>query len=282
MGAKREQAEGAERSAAVNSGMRHVPCEIELDMAAGLRVAPKDADRGQGPHIADTRDLRKRAQAPPAGLGYRQEGIMAQVEAAPTAMLDPAHSHDGSLELAHSDVAHGAEPYLFRAACGQSGEKPRAEPIGRLIRFIGYAVENGVLDGDRALDTLVGRHMFQKQAYIAQELGMRIGYKFEFLKNGAYSPAMAVDVYKRGAAAAGGEAFVPDPMASRAFVRIVRKRDPEWLQVATFAVRDREVPGARDEFLNDRYGHLEYDRRLVMEVFAEVDARMEWLRGAAG
>ncbi len=150
--------------------------------------------------------------------------------------------------------------------------------VGRLAGFIDHAVAHGLLGGEGDLDTFIGRHNLQKHAYIAQELGIRIGYEFEFLKNGAYSPAMAVDTYKRDRAPRYAEALDPDPGATRTLVRIARGRGTEWLQVATFAVRDRAVSGALERFLADRHRHMRYDRRLVREVFAEVGSCM----GAGG
>lgn len=267
---------------ATRAGVLHSPCEIELDRAAELCEARGGSGQGWNVAMADMRDLRGRAQVPPVGLGYRQEGILAQVERVPLVMLESGHRHADALELDLRKETRVTASALLKATDGQDGDdRLRAKLVGRLNQFIYHVVESGVLDDVNALDGFLGRHMLQKHAYIAQELGIHIGYKFEFIKNGAYSAAMAVDMYDRGLAAFGQEELAMEPGAREAFVNMVRGRGPEWLQIATFAVRDHGVPGAREAFLSDMYGHLEYDRRLVEAVFAEVGSRMDRLGGRA-
>lgn len=271
--------EQAGRSSPARRGALHAPCNIELHRDANLGVASEDGDLGWNGAMSDTHDLLRRAQAPFAHRGYRQEGVMTQPESAMTVRLETTYRNDGALELDLRDATRKEYPVVEVAAGPADNERLRAELVGRLVQFIDFVVKNGLLEGITSLDTFAGRHALQKYAYIAQELGMSIGYRFEFLKNGAFSPAMAVDIYERGVAETGTEAFVPEPEASRAFVELVRGKGLEWLQIATFAVRDHGVPGAREKFSNDRYGHLEYDQRLVKAVFAEVGLRMERLRG---
>lgn len=271
------------RSAPARGSAPHAPCNVEIYRDAGLGVASEDGDPGRDFAMPDTRDLLGRAQAPFARRGYRQEGIMAQPESAMAVRLEAAYRHDGALDLDFCYAEQSGAGSTVRAVDGPAGnERLRAELVGRLVQFIDFVVESGLLEGAKALDAFAGRHALQKYAYIAQELGMRIGYRFEFLKNGAYSPAMAVDIYERSAAVAGSEAFVPTPRVSKAFVEMVGGRGLEWLQIATFAVRDHGVSGAHEKFANDRYGHLEYDKRLVRSVFAEVSSRMGRLMGGQG
>lgn len=281
MGTGRGQAEAARRTVAARAGARDFACGIELDTAASLHEAADGDERGQGPSMDTARALWG-AHDPPAGLVYRQEGLLEQLERVRLPAPEHAYCPGGAVELDLSGVGQSGEvPGIKAAQVPPDGELRRAELIGRLVQFIDYAVENGVLEGADALDTFIGRHVIQKHAYIAQELGMDIGYRFEFLKHGAYSPAMAVDIYERDLAVMGPVAFDPEPRESRAFVDLVRGRGPKWLQVATFAMRDRGTLGACEAFINDRYRHLEYDHGLVKGVFAEVALRMEWLEGGA-
>ncbi|RNJ73371.1 MAG: hypothetical protein EB824_04825 [Thaumarchaeota archaeon S15] len=275
MGARQEQAVEEGRSALARNGAPHAPCGIELDRDAGLA---EDDGQGRSPAMPDMRDLREHAKAPLAGHGYRQEGILAPLEPTRLPMPEPAYRPGGAVALDLSGAARGGQaPQIKATYVPPNWKLLRAELIGRLVQFVNYAVENGVLEDTGAPDTFIGRHVIQKHVYIAQELGLGIGYKFEFLKNGAYSPSMAIDMYELDLAVIGPVAFDPEPMASRTFVDLVRGRSPEWLQVATFAVRDYEVSKARESFLSDRYRHLEYDRRLVDNVFTEVGSRMKQL-----
>lgn len=275
--------EQAGRSSTARRGALHTPCNIEIYRDADLGVASEDGDLGRNPVMPDTLDLLRRAQAPFASRGYRQEGVMTQPESTMAVRLEVEHLHGGTLDLDLRDTARrGTVPTVKAMADPAGSERLRAELVGRLVQFIDLVVKTGLLEGTKALDTFAGRHALQKYAYIAQELGMHIGYRFEFLKNGAYSPAMAVDIYERDVAVTGPEAFAPTPRESKAFVGMVSGRGLEWLQIATFAVRDRGIPGAHEKFANDRYGHLEYDPRLVKSVFAEVHSCMESLRGGSG
>ena len=262
-------------------GTLHATCGIELDRTIRLHEAVHGDCRDRRAHVAMTHDL-WRARGSPVGLGYCQEGFPGPLERARLPMPEQTYRPGGAVALDLSGAAHAGPTPQIKAAPGPPGGKLlHAELIGRLVQFVDYAVENGLLEGADALDTFIGRHVIQKHAYIAQELGLGIGYKFEFLKNGAFSASMAVDIYERDLAVMGPAAFEPEPRASRAFVELVRGRGPKWLQVATFAVRDRGVLGAYEAFVNDRYRHLEYDGRLVKSVFAEVDLCMKWLEGEA-
>ncbi|MDD9808223.1 MAG: hypothetical protein OXU25_00120 [Thaumarchaeota archaeon] len=158
----------------------------------------------------------------------------------------------------------------------------RARRVARLAGFVRYLVRAGVLEDERSVHTFIGGHRLQKYAYIAQRLGMLGGYRFDFMKIGAFSADLAVDIcaLERGDAAPGD--FGAELGVSGAFEGLVRRRNTEWLQVATFALRDCGEPGAYRRFVGDRRGHLEYDMATVRDAFAAVRDALAAVASAAG
>ncbi len=182
-----------------------------------------------------------------------------------------------------TDAPHASEPQL--AATRQEGagahvnhtgtEIERMERIGTLFRFFNYLHMKGVLaDGD-TLDKPEVQHKLQRCAYIAKKLGTDMGYEFGFLDSGAFSTDIAIDIYDRGCGEGGTEPFVRDPDASRMFVHMVQGRNVEWLDVATFALRENHGNETLDEFVKRmKRENIEYGKKLVMDVFGHVRACM--------
>lgn len=157
---------------------------------------------------------------------------------------------------------------------GQERQRVRIAMARELAGFIAYLVDSSVVDDAASVDTFEGSHRLQKYAYIAKALGMRIGYRFDFIESGAYSTDLAVDAHRRKTANVGTERFRPEARASEEFVRLVRGRETEWLQVATFAARGLGTDGARDAFVKARHERMDYDMGMINDVFNEVDEIM--------
>ena len=158
------------------------------------------------------------------------------------------------------------------------GVASRAELVGTLARFIAYLQRNGIM-GD--VDAPRGHHKLHKYAYIAKGLGMRLGYRFDFLENGAFSSDLEVDLFRMGMARGGAEPFGGDARRSAAFLELVRDKRAEWLQIATFAMRDRCKEGALEEFLSRRAGIIKYDRGMAKNAFMRVGRCVESISGGA-
>jgi len=156
--------------------------------------------------------------------------------------------------------------------------EPRAELVGTLTRFIAYLKRNGILED---IEAPLGHHLLHKYAYIARGLGMRLDYDFDFLENGAFSADLEVDLFGLEAARGGTEPFGGDAGASEAFLGLVRGREAEWLQLATFAMRRRGRQGALGEFLGRPRGIISYDRRMAEDAFGAVARCVEGMAGGA-
>lgn len=189
---------------------------------------------------------------------------------------------------------HGAETYgpgrtlpsaipeepLARGTPAQSAEG--AERRGTLFRLFNYMHRAGVLGDGDTLDRLEVQNALQKHAYVAQGLGVPLGYRFEFMDNGAFSAELAADIYYRMCAAGGAEPFADDPAASGAFVRLVGGRGAYWLQVTTFALDETRRGESRGDFVGRvRRTNPEYERGMVGQVFDHVGACLAGIGGAA-
>lgn len=147
----------------------------------------------------------------------------------------------------------------------------QCERIGTLAKFIAYLEENHAIgDPPRTFWT---RHAIQKQAYLAGALGAQVGYEFEFLENGAYSPVLATDLYMLDRADGGRPLLKKGDPAGTALLWLVQGRGPLALQAMTFAMRDIQNGVERDEFV-DRMGreYMQYSRRLLEWAFDRVIA----------
>lgn len=212
------------------------------------------------------------ARAPAAQAGRMTLGAYVQ--------RDLSHGGSGAAAMAAAQVLGGPSLadtlgfYVVPQAPAWGGD-PRTELVGTLVKFIAYLKRNGILDDVEAPG---GHHRLHKYAYIAKGLGMRLGYDFDFLENGAFSSDMEVDLFGLDVARGGMEPFAGDAGASREFLGLVRGRGAEWLQVATFAMRDRGRKGALDGFLRRRHGVIKYEKGTVRSAFEAVG---RCARGAA-
>lgn len=145
------------------------------------------------------------------------------------------------------------------------------ERIGTLAKLVAYLEENRAIDGPP--ETFWIRHAIQKQAYLARALGVQVGYEFEFLENGAYSPVLAADLYMLDRADGGTPPPKQGDPAGTDLLRLVQGRGPLTLQAMTFAMRDIQNGAERDEFVGrmDRE-YMQYSRRLLEWAFDRVFA----------
>lgn len=158
---------------------------------------------------------------------------------------------------------------LLRPQAGKDGA--RARRVGTLFKLADFMVRKGVLEAP--VEGMETQHRLQKCAYIAQQMGAGLDYKFRFLESGAFSTGLAVDIYQRGAARGGTEPFGGDCEREEVFLRLVRGRSDGWLRIATFAVCPSGVPADRDGFVDHVTWHDPgLDHRLVASVFDEVRA----------
>lgn len=172
------------------------------------------------------------------------------------------------------------EEPLARGTPAQSAEG--AERRGTLFRLFNYMHRVGVLGDGGTLDRLEVQNALQKQAYIAQRLGVPLGYKFEFMDNGAFSAELAADIYYRMCAAGGAEPFAGDPASSEAFVRLVGGRGAYWLQVTTFALDAAHRGESRGDFVGRvRRTNPEYEKGEAGQVFDHVRACLAGMGDAA-
>lgn len=202
-------------------------------------------------------------------LGRRGEAL----EAIELAMDAP----DGSAARGPS----GAPPQAPRADADQALQRARVAMARELAGFIEYLIDKRIIDDAAAVATVEGSRNLQKYAYIAQSLGMQIGYKFDFIESGAFSTDLAVDAHRLNTSDIGTEKFRPDARASEEFVGLVSGKEAEWLQVATFAARARGADDALDAFVKARHARMDYDMSLINGVFSEVDESMSRYRCAS-
>ena len=159
-------------------------------------------------------------------------------------------------------------PPAQQGLAGDGGAAARqAERVGTLARFIDYLGANGIMDG---LGAPRGHHRLHKYAYIAKGLGTRMDYDFDFLETGAFSVKLAADAFRLDEAAGGAEPFAGDAQASAAFLELVRGKEKKWLQLATFAVRERGREGALEDFMAVPQGIIKYDAMTTRSAFEEV------------
>lgn len=183
----------------------------------------------------------------------------------------PASDFEGSAGAIAARWEGPLEEAFYATVVSEAPEGSRAWRIGTLFKFADYVAGEGVIGGP--LDDTAVQSRLQKCAYIAQRMGADLGYRFRFLESGAFSTALAVDIYQRGAAHGGAEPFGGDRRRAEAFLRLVRGRSDDWLLVATFALRPTDVPAGREEFVDYVTWHdAGLDRRLVAGVFDEVRA----------
>jgi len=148
----------------------------------------------------------------------------------------------------------------------------RVRRIGTAVRFVARLRERGILREEDALGEFLVAHRVQKYAYISSKLGVRLGYKFEFLEFGAHSGDLALDLHSHLHGRNGDDPFEEIPGALDALEDIVReRRDTRWLQMATFAIRDLHTGETKDEFVARMLGgRLGYTKRAAEDAFERV------------
>jgi len=102
---------------------------------------------------------------------------------------------------------------------------PRVEKLGAFIRFLENELGREVED----------RLKLQKYVFIADHFGLNSGYDFSMYVRGPYSPELAED-YLRASEMASinqSEAYLPSEFNKDEFIKFVRNKDKEWLEIAT-------------------------------------------------
>ncbi len=175
-------------------------------------------------------------------------------------------------------AARGAEVASHQAPSAATSKQARrlarAAMAGELAGFVAYLANKRIIKGSESVDTFEGSHRLQKYAYIAKALGMRIGYRFDFIESGAFSTNLAIDAHRLKTANGVIDPFRPETRSSEEFVRLVNDRETEWLQIATFAMRGHGVDGARDSFVKAKHERMDYDMDMINGVFKEVNEIM--------
>lgn len=147
----------------------------------------------------------------------------------------------------------------------------RPERIGTLKKFVGYLQANGLVGKDADLGSIDVQRSIQKYAYIAEGMGARLGYDFDFLESGAFSTEMSLDLYRLDLAMGGADPFEKDARASEAFLRLVGGREKLWLRVATFVVKTIDTIRDVDKFV--KYMEREssaYDKQTIRSAFEHI------------
>jgi len=146
-----------------------------------------------------------------------------------------------------------------------------ARRVATLFRFADRLAAEGALGGP--LENLDVQHRLQQCAYIAQQMGAGIDYEFGFMRSGAFSADLAVDIYQRDAANGGFDPFAGMTGGIGGFLGLVRGHTTEWLRLAALAVRPAATPPSKSEFV-DRVarGGSANERRLAAGVFDAVSA----------
>jgi len=145
----------------------------------------------------------------------------------------------------------------------------REERVGTLVKFIEYLEENDVVEGRP--QTFEEHHAMQKYTYLANAFGEPPHYTFNFLENGAHSPALAIDLYANLRDGIGMSPFKRNTKAGEQFVQMVRGRGRLTLQAMTFAMRDVRNEVGRNEFVGAmRRERSRYSKRLLEWAFDSV------------
>jgi len=145
---------------------------------------------------------------------------------------------------------------------------PRAAErrLGTLARFVDRLVDHGTLRADFNPMAPADRRVIQKCAHIAQSLGIRLGYEFGLLENGAFSAELDVDICRLGEGRGGADPLAGSSRAAAAFLGLVAGKGTQWLEVATFALHPKSRWRTAAEFAGRR-GIIEYDRQVIEDAF---------------
>ena len=117
----------------------------------------------------------------------------------------------------------------------------QARRLRMIAPFIRWLDDMDMVDFERVADDTNAafdtRLRIQKYVFVAQYLGLDAPYRYSRHVYGPYSPALAADcdILAKDPAAYGTESDLPMPAGFRQdeFLRTVKGRDSEWLEVAT-------------------------------------------------
>lgn len=161
--------------------------------------------------------------------------------------------------------------FKFLDGTADGPDSAYARRVGTLFRLADVLASEGVLGGP--LEDMEAQNRLQKCAYVAQQMGANVDYEFGFMRSGAFSADLAVDIYQRDAAHHGADPFANIPDMLGGLLGLVRGHSKEWLQLATFAVRPTAAPPSKAEFVERvAWRGSGYDRRRAARVFDAVAA----------
>ncbi|MDD9809533.1 MAG: hypothetical protein OXU25_06910 [Thaumarchaeota archaeon] len=190
------------------------------------------------------------------------EGIMIMPHSRAARLVTVADVGDGALRMPTPMQDQESQLIL---------DSIREERVGTLVKFIEYLEENDVVEGRPK--TFEEHHAMQKYTYLANAFGEPPHYTFNFLENGAHSPALAIDLYANLRDGIGMSPFKRNTKAGEQFVRMVRGRGRLTLQAMTFAMRDVRNEVGRNEFVDAmRRERSRYSKRLLEWAFDSVFA----------
>ncbi len=263
----------------VNSGdTPYTTYELRVDSLARKYAKNKYRLVDYAQEMYDVRALRR-----PRRADYRLEGVVCTQEAdhpsfMPGDLAPPDRSMDSSDSVLSDNDPSAPYSTLAPPIPKKDEEGARVVLIERLAQFINYLAEKGVMD-DTLVNTFDKRHKLQKYVYIAQKLGIRIGYEFDFLENGAFSSDLGIDIYDCDPNGTHLEALNLRTNVSDVFIKMVLGRSTRWLQVATFVLQDREMTTSAEFARDVVQGTIVYDPGLVDSVIKKVRAYMRSLEG---
>ncbi len=121
--------------------------------------------------------------------------------------------------------------------------------LSMLTSFIEFLRVKGVHDFN--LKDFNSRLKLQKYVFIAKFFGLDMGYKFNRYVYGAYSPTLANDYYKLYEVGVGSGKHVSlnPEFDSEGFVKLVKGRNKEWLEVASTILLVSEKTSKRDRIV---------------------------------
>lgn len=170
----------------------------------------------------------------------------------------------------------GSTLEVYRVPGAQPEATPARRRVGTLARFVAHLAKSGILRKGYSLESTGDRRVIQKCAHIAQGLGIRLGYEFILLENGAFSADLETDLCRLGEGRGGSDPLAGSARAAEALVRLTAGRPTEWLEVATFALHPESRWRTAGEFAARR-GIIGYDRRTVRDAFDRVEGCLEEL-----
>jgi uncharacterized protein YwgA len=134
----------------------------------------------------------------------------------------------------------------------------------RLASFLRALDDAGIIDFDK--NRFNHRLKVQKYVFIAQKFGFRTDYNYSLYIHGPYSSSLADDYYHMG----DFRDREPTPL-SHGFVRLVKNKSEEWLELAATIL-----------MIEKRYGNIDRDTLIslvkTVKPFAEREHLMTIIR----